>query len=197
LSKKTLKVVKDQKELGNECILQVKKNQKKLLRNCKKITKSYIPCDIGSTKDKAHGRIEIRSAKVFPFELLTSSVNKEWKKHIQTLIRVKRVRKKPDYKNGTWKESEEISFYISTIPLSAKDSLHVIRSHWGIENSNHHVRDVSLEEDKSRIRKNPNIMVKIRSFALNLMKANKVDNIKNESLKNAYNINHLLNYQYL
>jgi hypothetical protein len=29
------------------------------------------------------------------------------------------------------------------------------RNHWGIENKNHHVRDVTMGEDKFRIRTNP------------------------------------------
>jgi hypothetical protein len=39
-----------------------------------------------------------------------------------------------------------------------------IRGHWGIENRNHYVRDVSCEEDKCRIRNNPGIMARARSW---------------------------------
>jgi predicted transposase YbfD/YdcC len=44
------------------------------------------------------------------------------------------------------------------------------RGHWGIENCNHHVRDVTFEEDKSRIRIKPLIMASLRSFALNILR---------------------------
>ena len=42
----------------------------------------------------------------------------------------------------------------------------------GIENRNHDVRDVSCNEDRSRIRDNPGIMARARSFALNIISHN-------------------------
>ncbi|MDM8543251.1 hypothetical protein QUF90_19420, partial [Desulfococcaceae bacterium HSG9] len=82
--------------------------------------------------------------------------------------------------------------------LSGKENrkgLNIIREHQGIENSDHHVRDVSMNEDCSRIRKNPHIFSKLRSFALNIMRANKVGNIAQELFKNCMNIANLYNYQ--
>ncbi|MBC7953927.1 MAG: transposase [Rhodospirillaceae bacterium] len=52
-----------------------------------------------------------------------------------------------------------------------------IRGHWGIENRNHYVRDVSCDEDKSRIRDNPGIIARARSFALNIMRKNGITNV--------------------
>jgi predicted transposase YbfD/YdcC len=53
-----------------------------------------------------------------------------------------------------------------------------IRGHWGIENRSHHVRDVTMAEDASRIRKNPGILACIRSFAFNILRANGADNMR-------------------
>jgi phage-related protein len=39
-----------------------------------------------------------------------------------------------------------------------------IRKHWGIENRAHCIRDCSFAEDASRIRKNPGVFARIRSF---------------------------------
>ena len=75
-----------------------------------------------------------------------------------------------DTKTNTWKNSDETAFYISTIVLSARDFCLAIRNHWGIENRNHYVRDVTMGEDKSRIRTNPHIFAKLRSFALNILR---------------------------
>ncbi len=61
-----------------------------------------------------------------------------------------------------------------------------IRRHWGIENRNHHVRDVSCDEDKSRIRDNPGIMARARSFALNILRTNGITNVA-QALWNALN----------
>jgi len=43
-----------------------------------------------------------------------------------------------------------------------------IRGHWRIENGSHYVRDVAFAEDASRIRKNADIVARLRSFAYNL-----------------------------
>ena len=47
-----------------------------------------------------------------------------------------------------------------------------VRGHWAIENSNHYVRDVTMGEDASRIRKNPGVFARIRSFAANILRKN-------------------------
>lgn len=44
--------------------------------------------------------------------------------------------------------------------------------HWGIENGNHYVRDVTMAEDASRIRINPGIFARFRSFAYNILRFN-------------------------
>ena len=61
------------------------------------------------------------------------------------------------------------------------------RKHWGIENSNHYVRDVTLQEDKSRIRKNPLNMAILRSFALNVLRHNGAKSIQNERYRCSIN----------
>ena len=48
-----------------------------------------------------------------------------------------------------------------------------MRDHWKVENTSHYTRDVSLGEDRSRIRTNPGVFARLRSFAFNILKANK------------------------
>ncbi|MGC8537008.1 MAG: hypothetical protein ACP5QR_16030, partial [Rhizomicrobium sp.] len=48
-----------------------------------------------------------------------------------------------------------------------------IRAHWGIENSSHYVRDVTFAEDRSRIRTNPGVIARLRSFAFNILMTSK------------------------
>jgi predicted transposase YbfD/YdcC len=69
--------------------------------------------------------------------------------------------------------------------LSASAFCQAIRQHWGIENSNHYVRDVTWGEDKSRIRTNPHLFAKLSSFALNILRHNQVDNVSLERFENA------------
>lgn len=54
----------------------------------------------------------------------------------------------------------------------ARRLLHINRSHWGIENESHYVRDVTLGEDASRIRKgnSPTVLAELRTAALGLLR---------------------------
>ena len=51
------------------------------------------------------------------------------------------------------------------------------RKHWRIENKLHYTRDVTLCEDASRIRKNPGVFARMRSFAYNILRINQSDTI--------------------
>ena len=100
-----------------------------------------------------------------------------------------------DTKKKQWEDKSETVYYISTIPLTAGEFCKVIRNHWGIENRNHHVRDVSMNEDKSRIRNNPDIFTRLKSFALNILRVNKVKNIADEIYYNCINIGNIFSYK--
>ncbi len=89
---------------------------------------------------------------------------------------------------GQWKKNDEISYYISTTVLTAEKFCKGIRGHRGTENPGHCVRDVCMNEDGSRIRDNPHIFSRLRSFALNIMRANNVQNIAQELFRNCMDI---------
>jgi len=192
LSKKTFKIIKN---TSNEAILQVKENQKYLLKNCQQITETLKPSDTCSSKEKAHGRIEHRKSEIYNALDPECPLDGEWQKYVKTIIKVTRKRSVFDTRKKEYKTSEEISFYLSTINASAKVFLCAIRAHWGIENINHHVRDETMQEDKSRIRKNPQNMAKLKSFSLNIMRKTNSTNIKNDMFRNSLNI-HKLNKKY-
>jgi hypothetical protein len=50
------------------------------------------------------------------------------------------------------------------------------------------VRDTAFAEDASHIRKNPDIVARLRSFAYNLLRADGCDNIKNARWRAAIDI---------
>jgi hypothetical protein len=50
---------------------------------------------------------------------------------------------------------------------------------WGIENRSHYVRDGTFAEDASRIRKKPGVFARIRSFAVNILRFNRAENVAN------------------
>ena len=189
IAKKTLQTAK---ETGNEVIVQVKGNQKTLLNDCLSISETTIPDEVYQEPvTKARNRIESRKVEIFIAPSLTDG--EQWT-FVKVIVKVQRDRQMFDTKTKTWQNSDEISFYVSTIILSAQEFCQAIRNHWGIENRNHYVRDVTLGEDKSRIRTNPHIFAKLRSFALNILRKNNVENVSLELFENCMDLDKVLNY---
>lgn len=180
------------KETGNDVIAQVKGNQKTLFNDCQTLAASSVPSDqYEEPIVKNHSRIESRSVQVFPRP--TFSDDLKWRL-VDAVVKVDRKRWTFNTRNKVWEPSHETSFYISTTCLTAKTFCRAIRNHWSIENGNHYVRDVSLGEDRSRIRINPHIFAKLRSFALNILRANHVKNVSLELFANCMNLSRVLSY---
>jgi len=173
-------------------IVQVKGNQKTLFNDCQTIAATTIPDDVYQEPlTKTRNRLESRKVELFFYPLLTHFL--EWGL-VKVIIKVTRYRQVFQTKTKTWKNSDEVSYYISTIDLNALTFCQAIRNHWGVENRDHYVRDVTMEEDKSRIRKNPHIFAKLRSFALNILRKNNVNNVSEELFDNCMNLENVLNY---
>lgn len=189
IAKKTLQAAKDS---GNEVIVQVKENQPSLFHACLTLTQSTEPIDVYQEPlTKTRNRLECRRVETFISPALTD--NEQWAL-VQAVVKVERYRQVFHTQTKTWQNSDETSFYISTIILNAQEFGQIIRGHWAIENRNHYVRDVTLGEDKSRIRINPHIFAKLRSFALNILRKNKVENVSLELFENCMNLDNVLNY---
>lgn len=172
--------------------MQVKSNQKTLLNDCQSISETTTPDEVYQEPlTKARNRIESRKVEIFISPALTH--DQKWTL-VKVVVKVERYRQLFDTKTKSWKNSDETSFYISTIVLSAQAFCQAIRNHWGIENRNHYVRDVTMGEDKSRIRTNPHIFAKLRSFALNILRKNNVENVSLELFDNAMALDNVLNY---
>jgi predicted transposase YbfD/YdcC len=62
---------------------------------------------------------------------------------------------------------------------SASELLGFVREHWHIENKSHHVRDVTFDEDRSRVRCGniPQLMASLRNVCISLMRAADCSNI--------------------
>lgn len=181
---------------GSDIIVQIKGNQEMLLNKVKELTTSLEPLSTCSQKEaKKHGRIEYREASVFEVPKKPFSLPYEWHGLFKAVIRVRRYTDKFDTKIKQWRLVTEVAYYGSSCLLNAELAAECIRFHWCIENRNHYVRDVSLGEDASRIRKNPGIFARLRSFALNLLRYNQVSNVKKALFENALNFENILNYQ--
>jgi predicted transposase YbfD/YdcC len=101
--------------------------------------------DSFETRDKAHGREEVRRMGHSNSVLEIDSAER-WKA-LATVVRVDSIR---TAKGAT---STETRYYISSRQdLSAKQALAAIRSHWSIENGLHWVLDMAFREDDCRVR---------------------------------------------
>lgn len=180
-------------ETGNFLITQVKGNQPNLLAAVTALCTEHSPTTQATTDDPIrHGRQEHRRVEVFEAD---HRLGAEWDGLIVAIARVTRRTWHKDTKSVNWFLTEETSYYASQIALPADVIGPAIREHWGIENRNHHVRDVSLGEDASRIWTKPGRFARLRSFALNILRANGVTNIRQATYENALNFNNILSYR--
>lgn len=79
-------------------------------------------------------------------------------------------------------ETTETVYGITSLNRSAADAallLALTRNHWQIENSLHWVRDVTMGEDASRVRKasGPQFLAAIRNTALHLIRGEGIKNV--------------------
>jgi len=161
----------------------VKANQPTLLEDVQRICTAEAPIGRHQTTETARSRQEERVVEVF--NAGGHFRNSEWEPFIAGVIRVGRWRLERDAKTGLWDSASEISYYVSNTVFSAQASGCAVRGHWGIENRHHYPRHVTMGEDASRVRKNPGILARIRSFAANIMRANTVSNVNDSRYRNA------------
>lgn len=140
--------------------------------------------------DHRRQRMEWREVRVFA----AAALPVEWDGLIQTVIEVQRTRDVFHTKSGEWRKSQKVAYYISDCEPTIGADLYAqaIRGHWSIENRQHDVRDVSLGEDRSRIRHNPGIFARMRSFALNILRSSGVTNIAEALYDNALSFDRIL-----
>ena len=169
----------------------MKANQSNLFETACVIANTNAPSDTSFSRNKGLSRQEDRTVEVFPVG--DALAGTEWQPFIKTIIRVTRRTLLHSAATGLWNHRGEVAFYVSSaagFPATAWAA--AIRGHWGIENRNHYVRDVSCDEDKSRIRDNPGIMARARSFALNIMRKNGISNVAQALWNGALSLDHIL-----
>ncbi len=107
-------------------------------------------------------------------------VDTDWHPHVAAIIQVERQVYTRNAKTGLLRHSAETAFYVANTPVTATRAAEAIRAHWQIENTSHYSRDVTLGEDRSRIRTNPGVFARLRSFAFNILKANQTDTLSQD-----------------
>jgi predicted transposase YbfD/YdcC len=171
----------------------VKANQPALFKHLTETYPARAPPDQHGSSEIGHPhRIERRLTRTWKLSLDTGREN--WHHHFCTWVEIQRHTERFDTGKQDGVLRQETAYAVSTTPLSAVDAAPAIRAHWGIENRLHSVRDVTLGEDASRIRRNPDLFTLLRSFALNVLRFNGVINISLGLYDNALNFNRLLAY---
>ncbi|MDD2861858.1 MAG: hypothetical protein PHI71_12425, partial [Acidiphilium sp.] len=86
---------------------------------------------------------------------------------------------------GLLRQTSETAFYVANRPITAARAAKAIRAHWKIENTSHYTRDVTMGEDLSRIRTNPGIFARMRSFGFNILMVSKIGTMKQDRYRAA------------
>jgi predicted transposase YbfD/YdcC len=118
---------------------------------------------VATTIDKGHGRIEKRTLRTTT--ILTKRQDWAGLKQGFELVRERTEKGK--------KTVETVHGITSLSPerANAKRLLELTRGHWGIENSLHYKRDVTMGEDASRVRKGvaPQVMAALRNSIIQVL----------------------------
>jgi predicted transposase YbfD/YdcC len=80
------------------------------------------------------------------------------------------------------KEELEVAFGITSLSTQKANPAQLLafnRHHWSIENKVHYVRDVTFDEDRSRVRKQagPQVMASLRNLTMSMLRMAGTNNI--------------------
>jgi predicted transposase YbfD/YdcC len=169
-------IVRQIRDGGGHYVIGLKGNQQHLQEAAEQaFTKhmeddfAHVACRQHYTQEQGHGRTEERSYYQMKVPLDLSG-REEWD-GLKTIGMVLNNTKC----NG--KVTDEVRYYISSLPLSVRRFSEAVRGHWGIENSLHWILDVTFDEDQSRISKDhgaENIGL-LRRIAVSLLKHHRGD----------------------
>lgn len=154
-------------------VLALKGNQNNLYNEVKCFFDKVLSSDLRKVthdfyeeQNTGHGRVE--HCQCFAFSVNPEHIpsSAQWL-GLKSIVMINSCRKLKD------KITEDIRFYITSTEPNAKQTLHAVRQHWGIENSLHWTLDVTFREDESRIRKeaSPENFAILRHIALNIIKS--------------------------
>ena len=141
--------------------------------------------DTATTLNKGHGRRERRTLKA------TTALNEylDW----PGVAQVGQVESEV-VKDGT--TTHETRYFITSVSRAVADAAQLLqwaRGHWSIENRSHYVRDVTMSEDSSRIRKRsgPQVMAALRNATIGFLRTMGQANIAESLRRNASQVGEL------
>lgn len=119
--------------------------------------------------EEGHGRSETRETFVAPAaEGLTASG--AWPGLATVVLVIRRC-----VEHATGKSSDEVRYFLSSLPAKAKRLAGAVRQHWGIESGLHWVLDVAFNEDRMRQRDRNGIenLALLNRLAVSLLRQDK------------------------
>ncbi len=148
---------------GGHYLFTVKGNQPLLRQELMRLPWAQAPGT--RRRGSGHGRTESRSIKVIDLDGTDAQALFPGARRAIKVVRRRRV--------GARKPSVEIVYAVTSLDHRAADCRLLadwLQGHWAIENSVHHVRDVTQREDASRIRlgAGPQLMAALRNTATNI-----------------------------
>lgn len=122
-------------------------------------------CQHAETWDRRRGRIEHRVIRV------STEMNAYLAPQWPLVAQVAEVTRTVTCKGDTSTEVVYLITDLGPIQASPERLLCLVRGHWGIENRSHYVRDVSFQEDRSRLRSGnaPQLLAAFRNLAISLI----------------------------
>lgn len=167
MPKKTTEIIV---QSGNDYLIGVKKNQPLLYsRIAEIIAERTRQSSAYTTLEENKGRSELRHVMVSD---CLEGIDEAWQGLRQVIGVHRMVRDKGIVR-------EEMAYFISSRAGNAFLYERGVRSHWAIENSLHWVKDVTLGEDASEIRRGnaPQNISTLKNISINIFRKNNYTNI--------------------
>jgi len=154
-------------ERGGNYVLALKKNQSKLFADVERCFAHKGERDTAEQLQEAtHDRREKRRATIMHNTKLAALHGFPGIRAIARITSWRRRKNLPAHKPF-------VRYFLLSKYVSARRLLHIVRSHWSVENQMHWILDVVFAEDRNRARKDaaPENLAILRRLALNLLRA--------------------------
>jgi len=153
-------------EARGQYVLALKENQSALFADAQRRLAASGKADTFRAEiETGHGRMDQRSASVMLDTTLAKAHDFPGIRALARVDALRRIAGKPDETTSR--------YFLLSRPLPAATLLHIVRTHWTIENQLHWVLDVVFDEDRARNRKDhgPRNIALLRKLALNLLRS--------------------------